>query len=289
MSEKPKVSILISTYGELAYTKRCLAELEETLAGKLDYEVLIIDDASKDDTPKFLKSLSPDSYRVFFNEENKGYAKNNNFLVREAKGDYLCFLNNGVFVKGDWLLPMLDVFETKKDVGMVGNVQRLEGSKKYDHMGVVFAPQGNPRHYGQGFYYRPFKGQVRKWSAVTAACCVCKSEVFFELGGFDEIFVNGCEDVDLCLRMGQEGLAHYVVHDSVVEHVRCASAGRLDNNTQNESLLNDRWRKEIAESYIQKDTFLHASWYIVRSILRPQSADFKLFFECILILLIKRK
>ena len=63
MSEKPKVSILISTYGELAYTKRCLAQLEETLAGKLDYEVLIIDDASKDDTPKFLKSLSTDSYQ----------------------------------------------------------------------------------------------------------------------------------------------------------------------------------------------------------------------------------
>ena len=285
MNEKPKVSILISTYGELAYTKRCLAQLEETLAGKLDYEVLIIDDASKDDTPKFLKSLSTDSYRVFFNEENKGYAKNNNFLAREAKGDYLCFLNNDVFVKGDWLLPMLDVFETKKDVGMVGNIQRLEGSKKYDHMGVVFAPQGNPRHYGQGFYYRPFKGQVRKWSAVTAACCVCKSEVFFELGGFDEIFVNGCEDVDLCLRMGQEGLAHYVVHDSVVEHVKGASEGRKKFNDRNSEKLLYRWGSSILKKEAIKDQRIHAWTYFYRGLTRPWSINIAKLWEAIQILI----
>ena len=46
---------------------------------------------------------------------------------------------------------MVEVFKEKKDAGVVGNVQKLAFTKKFDHMGVVFAPQGNPRHYGQGF------------------------------------------------------------------------------------------------------------------------------------------
>ena len=78
----PSVSVIISVFGQLQYTKRCLAQLEETLAGELDYEVLIIDDASKDGTVEFLKDLG-EGYRVFFNEENQGFAKNNN-LVSEA-------------------------------------------------------------------------------------------------------------------------------------------------------------------------------------------------------------
>ena len=73
----PKVSIIISVFGQLQYTKRCLAQLEETLAGKLDYEVLIIDHASKDGTVDFLKELG-EGYRIFFNEENQRFAKNNN-------------------------------------------------------------------------------------------------------------------------------------------------------------------------------------------------------------------
>ena len=91
---------------------------------------------------------------------------------------------------------------------MVGNAQKLAGSRRYDHMGVVFFSQGNPRHYGQGFLHRPFKGEVRKWSAVTAACCVASRERFLEFDGFDEVFLNGCEDIDLCLRMSEGGLIH---------------------------------------------------------------------------------
>ena len=108
-------------------------QLEKTLLGKISYEVLIVDDGSTYGTKEFLLTL-PFPYRVFFNETNKGYAKNNNYAAREAKGEFICFLNNDVFVQGNWLLPMIEVFQTKKMVGMVGNVQRLANSIKYDHM-----------------------------------------------------------------------------------------------------------------------------------------------------------
>ena len=269
----PSVSVIISVFGQLQHTKRCLAQLEETLDGKLDYEVLVIDDASKDGTVEFLKGLG-ERYRVFLNEENQGFAKNNNRGAREARGEYLCFLNNDVFVQGDWLRPMLRVFDEKDDVGIVGNVQKLAGSRRYDHMGVVFSPQGKPRHYGQGFFHRPFKRQVRQWSAVTAACCLANRAKFLEIGGFDEIFLNGCEDIDLCLRMSEAGLVHYVVHDSVVEHVKCSSEGRKIHNKRNTGILLDRWIDRLIPIQISNDRALYKKTILLGFLARPWKIKF---------------
>ena len=280
----PQVSILISVYGELACTRKCLERLERTLRGRVEYEVLIVNDASKDGTADFLDGLRK-PYRIFHNREKQGFARNNNRIAGEAKGDYLCFLNNDVFVDDDWLVPMLAVFESKEKVGMVGNVQRLAGSRRFDHMGVVFAPQGNPRHYGQGFWHRPFKGEVREWSAVTAACCLAKREVFLELGGFDEAYLNGCEDVDLCLRMTEAGLAHFVVHDSVVEHVKGASEGRKLKNEENARMLQEKWGGCIRARQAISDRIAHARTYLFRGLTRPWSVNFGKFVEAVGILL----
>ena len=146
MRTEPEVSILISTYDQLALTRRCLKALEATLSGKLSYEILLVDDASSDETAEYLGNLGG-PHRVFLNDERKGFAANNNFAASQAKGMYLCLLNNDVFVKGDWLLPMLELLKDDEGAGMIGNVQKLHRTGRYDHMGIVFSPQGVPRHY----------------------------------------------------------------------------------------------------------------------------------------------
>ena len=81
----PKLSILISVYGQADKLKHCLSCIQRTLSGQIHYEVLIIDDASVDGATHFIESLAS-THRVFFNQKNKGFAKNNNFLARKAKG-----------------------------------------------------------------------------------------------------------------------------------------------------------------------------------------------------------
>ena len=180
---------------------------------------------------------------------------------------------------------MIEVFKQKENVGVVGNVQRRAGTKMFDHMGVVFGPQGNPRHYGQWFKKKAFGGEVKKWSAVTAACCVLKREIFLEINGFDEIFINGCEDVDLCLRFNRKGYDNYVVHDSVVDHVKGATDGRKRYNDRNSEILQNRWGPEIRAIESVNDQVLHAQNYIHRGIVRPFSTNFWKWFEAILIYL----
>jgi O-antigen biosynthesis protein len=284
MRQEPEVSILISVFEQLPLTRRCLKALENTLDEKLSYEVLLVDDASRDGTPEYLRTLS-EPCRVFFNDERKGFAANNNFAASQAKGKYLCLLNNDVFVEGDWLLPMLNVLRTRENVGMVGNVQKLDRNGRYDHMGVVFSPQGSPRHYGQGYFHRPFQGETREWSAVTAACCVCGKETFDRLNGFDETYLNGCEDIDLCLRMSQLKLRHYVVHDSVVRHVKGATPGRKLCNDRNTRILLERWGKEIRSRQSVGDQLPHALTYLFRGLTRPWVCHGGKLLEALLIAL----
>jgi GT2 family glycosyltransferase len=278
----PKVSFIISVFDQLDYTKKCLRCVERTLQDKLAYEILIVDDCSNQETINYLRTLQT-PHHVIFNSEKKGFAKNNNLAASQAKGEYLCLLNNDVFVEGDWLLPMIQVFQEKEKVGVVGNVQKLAFTNRFDHMGIVFGPLGNPRHYGQWFKDRKFRGEVKKWSAVTAACCLVRRKGFLELGGFDEIYINGCEDVDLCLRFNQQGLFNYVVHDSVVLHVKGASEGRKRFNDQNSEILLERWGSGIKANESVTDQILHAKNYIYRGIIRPFSTNFFKWVEALLI------
>ena len=278
-----QVSILISTKDQVALTKKCMDCLRETLGDSLSYEVLIANDGSVDGTAEYLQNL-PGDCRVFHRDHCHGFAKNNNWLAREARGEHLLFLNNDAFVKGNWLIPMLDTFDKYPKVGFVGNVQKLSGSRRYDHMGVVFSPLGNPRHYGQGFFHRPFKGQVRKWSAVTAACCLIKRELFIEQGGFDEQFLNGCEDMDLCIRLNRAGYSHYVVHDSVIDHVKGATTGRKDRNKENFALLMQKWGDGIRKNESVHDSFLHARTYLYRPLFKPFGTNIIKLFDAFLII-----
>jgi GT2 family glycosyltransferase len=278
----PKVSILISARDQLSLTRKCIQCLTNTLTDSISYEVLIVNDGSRDGTEEYLKAL-PSKFRIFHRKVSHGFAKNNNWLAREAVGEYLLFLNNDAFVKGDWLGPMLQVFELKEKVGLVGNVQKLHGSNRFDHMGVVFSPHGNPRHYGQGFFTNSFKGEIKRWSAVTAACCLIRRELFLEHGGFNEEYLNGCEDVDLCLRLNRAGYHHYVAHESVIDHIKGATTGRKDRNEENFDLLMEKFGDDIRKNESVHDRILHAKTYLFRILFKPFGVNLFKYTHALLI------
>jgi GT2 family glycosyltransferase len=271
MSTIPETSILISAFEQLDLTKRCLEDIRTTLDGKIAYEVILVDDASSSQTREKLESLLKPPHKLLLNRSPRGFGHNNNLAAKEAAAPFLCLLNNDVFVQGDWLAPMLRVFQDYPDAGMVGNLQRRQDNNLYDHMGIIFAPEGKPRHFGQHFKTHPFKEKVREWSAVTAACCVCRRETFLGLGGFDEIFINGCEDVDLCLRMAGAGYKNYVAHDSEVIHIKGATEGRKTHNTRNAEILSQRWGVSIRANQSIRDQRLHAWTYLGRFLAKPVS------------------
>ena len=112
-----------------------------------------------------------------------------------------------------------------------------------DHTGIVFNCKGKPEHdTARG----PDLTACRPVAALTGACFGIRRAVWQRLGGFDDGYVNGCEDVDLCFRARQQGLVNYVARRSVVRHHVSASAGRKLRDEQNTARLVRRWRHVIA-------------------------------------------
>jgi len=262
---RPVVSFVIPAYNCLALTRNCLKSLEQTV-GDRPWEAIVVDDCSTDGTAEFLTALPP-PYRVLRNETKSSFADSNNRAATVARGEFLCLLNNDTVLTPGWFEPMLDAFERFADAGVVGNVQRNPRTGRYEHMGMVFS---NRRHLcvGRYFPFKPFRGYT-KWRAVSGACCLIRRSVFLQAGGFDATFVNGCEDMDLCLRLGQAGYQHYVAADSVIYHYVSSSEGRRDFEQQNKQRLLERWGEPLQRALTPRDRLLYGANYVLRLLCRP--------------------
>lgn len=221
-----------------------LASLHASLPRDLRYEVILADDASTDDTRSWLASLDDAHVQFILNERNQGYAKTNNLAVQQAKGRYLGLLNNDLLFEPGWFEPMLAALDAVGlDAGIVGNVQYRVIDKGLDHAGVVLTPRGQFDH----IRVEPVEAlKPIPVYVATGACMLMRRADFDAVGGFDEAFVNGCEDIDLCLKMRQLGMQIYVAPDSRILHHVSLSRSRVSlQNEKNSQYLYGKWRKEI--------------------------------------------
>lgn len=273
MSSAPAISILMAVFNRLDLTRLCLPTLERSLAG-IDHEIIIVDDGSTDGTRDFLRSL-PSPYRVVLNEDKGNFAINNNRAAALARAATLCLLNNDTELPSGWLEPMLDVLRRRPDAGLVGNVQKIPASGRYDHFGILFPDSLTPLHYGQHLRSRPpeITGRASRWGAVTAACVVVEKSVFDSVGGFDPAYVNGGEDIDLCLRLHARGRWHYVAHDSEILHHKGSSPGRKNHNDANLVRLKAAHGDYLRRVLVPRDARLAARSYLRAALAAPRRVN----------------
>ncbi|MBK8858385.1 MAG: glycosyltransferase family 2 protein [Opitutaceae bacterium] len=239
-----QVSFIIPLYNCLPLTRACVASLQATLPAGLEHEIILVDDGSNDGTREWLQTLST-PFRTLLNERNLGYAGANNRAAAHARGECLFFLNNDLVLLPGWFEPMHAILRTRPEAGLVGNVQLHAGSGAIDHTGVYFNHQGKPVHDTT----RPWPARLsgcRSVAAMTAACFGIRRDLWNRLEGFDPEFINGCEDIDLCLRARAAGNRNYVSLRSRVRHHISQSPGRKQHDEQNTLRLFLRWRDEIA-------------------------------------------
>lgn len=250
-------SIVIPVFNKAGFTKRCLETLQPTLEGAGDGEVIVIDNASTDETPDVLRAFP--WARVVRNERNAGFAGANNQGAALARGRFLVLLNNDTQAFPGWLAHMLATVR-EPGVGAVG-ARLLFPEMTVQHAGVVVAPVFFSKIPFYAFhlnYKRPANDPRvtvrRDVAAVTGACLVTPRELYLKLGGLDEIFWNGYEDVDYCFKVRREGLR--VVYDgaATVYHFESQSgAQRFRRTLWNSSVLLARWGGAIADDAVLQD------------------------------------
>jgi GT2 family glycosyltransferase len=149
----------------------------------------------------------------------------NNWAARLTEGAVLFFLNNDTeFVGGsDGLLREMYARARGPEVGAVGCVLLYEDGRRIQHAGVHLVPGGMATHLYAGADFAtvmaggdtaawPYSiAETREFSAVTAAAVMVRRECFEAVGGFNEAFIIGGGDVDLCLRLRDAGYATLMV------------------------------------------------------------------------------
>jgi len=188
-------------------------QLLESLTVDPDFELVLVDNGSTDQT-----RLMDVAVR---NNINRGFAVACNQGARYSSGDVLIFLNNDTIVSVDWLPPLR---EALVDADIAGP--------------KLVYPDGEPQSFGISVDFSRPPGleavNLRtdlnigsyEVAAVTGACLAIRRGLFERLGGFDEGFWNGYEDVDLCLRAKAVGARIVFEPRSVVTHLESQSDRR---------------------------------------------------------------
>lgn len=224
-----------------------LTSLRATLPAGLAHEVIFIDDGSTDGTRDWLATLGSPPFRVVLNERNLGYAVSNNRGAAGATGEFLALLNNDLILQPGWLEPMLEAHAALgARAGLIGNVQRDARTGIVDHAGLEINVTGKPTHI------RALPPTISRWlrpirpiPAVTGACLLVERALWQQLGGFDEGFHNGGEDIDLGFRARATGRINAVALRSVIRHHVSSSPGRKTRDEENSYRLARRWCDEF--------------------------------------------
>lgn len=235
-----RCSIVIPVHNKAALTRQCLDAIYEHPPAA-DHEILVVDDASTDETAEMLAGYG-DAVRHVRLEQNSGFATACNTGAEAAEGDRLVFLNNDTIAQPGWLDALVG-YADRTGAPVVGS-KLLFPDGTVQHAGVVFGFQGDPLHLYAGCPAdHPAVNKSRRFQSVTAACMLVRRDAFEQAGGFDTGFHNDLEDVDLCLRLGQLGHEVHYCHESVLYHLESASRGQSQSGRPSPSarVYRERW------------------------------------------------
>jgi len=255
-SDKPLISIIIPTKGNVKLLKSCIESIE-TRSSYKNYEILVIDNGNnKEKAKKYLNGLK---HKVLVYDKPFNFSRINNFAVTSTRGEYSIFLNDDTeVISQDWMECMLE-HSAKSNVGAVGALL-FYPNDTIQHAGVLIGIGGITSHAFEGLPrndqgYKGLVQTVRECSAVTGACLMIKKSLFEQVGGFDENLAYSFNDVDLCLRLREKGYSIIYTPHAQLYHHGTASRPYTEDNAEIRYFVK-RWHDLILKGDPYYDTTL---------------------------------
>lgn len=242
MSLSPKVAVVILNWNGRKHLEQFLPSV--TAATYANYEVIVADNGSKDDSLSFLQMKYRDIKTIQF-KENYGFARGYNEALKQVSADYYVLLNSDVEVKPDWLEPMVELLEKDRSIAACQpKILSWNNKHLFEYAGAAggwLDEYGYPFAKGRVFdICEEDKGQYDQCEPIfwaSGAALFIRPAVFHAVKGFDEYFFAHQEEIDLCWRIQLAGYKIYSCPASIVYHV---GGGTLPKGNSLKTYLNFR-------------------------------------------------
>lgn len=230
-----KLSVIIVSYNVKQYLEQCVLSVMKAACG-IDYEILIVDNASTDGTTGYMKRHFPrrdfPQLHVMANKENIGFGRANNEALRNAGGEYILFLNPDTLLSEHTLSDCLSFMDRHSEAGVLGvRMLHPDGTFALESRRGLPTPFAAccklfgltkvfPKSKWFGQYYMQYLDEhaVCPIWVVSGACMMARRSVLLKVKGFDDRFFMYGEDIDLSYRITKMGLQNYYLPTPIIHY-----------------------------------------------------------------------
>jgi N-acetylglucosaminyl-diphospho-decaprenol L-rhamnosyltransferase len=224
-----ELSIIIVNWNTREMLRQCLEAVYGTVVG-LDYEVWVVDNASRDGSAAMVREAFPRA-QVIVNNENLGFARANNQALEKCSGRYMLLLNSDAYLTNGAVDALVQALEADFRAGIAG--ARLvcpdgRAQRSYGRLPSLLGEVGSLLGLDKWKQGRGEKGEgrrVKEVGMVSGACILVRRAMLDEIGLLDERFFMFSEEVDLCKRASMAGWKVVHVAGAIVVHVGGGSSG----------------------------------------------------------------
>lgn len=265
-----RVSIIIPNYNGRQFLDTCLDALQRQTYPQELIEVILVDDASTDDSVAYVREHHP-QVKVVELSRNSGLAAGCNAGARAAEGDLLVMLNNDTEPEPGWIAALVEAAEADPKTGAVASKMLLFDRRDTLHnAGDVMGADGIPRNRG---VWEIDRGQYDQDTRVFGGCgggVAYRRAAWEAAGGFDERLFMYLEDVDLAWRLQLLGWqARFAPNARLYHHLSATGGGVLASYYTGRNTM---WviAKDMPGPLIRKHRgrIMRAQWRVARDALR---------------------
>ncbi len=234
------LSIIIVTWNSRRDLELCLPSIRSGCVTH-SCEVILIDNASRDDSVSYARQVLPD-VKVIANTENAGFARANNQGFRIATGRYVCLLNPDTVVHAGALDTLITWMDAKGDETWACGPGLANGDGTPQRTGVRFPSLWNlfvealfldrlfPRSLIFGAHRQLYAQGTgpREVDFVQGSCLMIRGSAVRSVGGLDEEFFMYFEETDWCKRCAGRGGRIFLVPTACVTHFGGGTVGHYD-------------------------------------------------------------
>ncbi len=243
----PIISFVILSWNVKEYLENCLSSI--TLYCQIEHEIIIVDNASTDNSVTYIKNKFP-SVIIIANKENKGFAKANNQGFSIAKGEFIFILNPDTLLYQNTVEGLLNTIRKSDKENIIA-----VGPKTYNHDGTIQKTCARiPNSLSSTLllecfrmYKIPFIGKfietkllypysydkVLSVKAISGSAILIRAQSLKKIGGFYPSYLHCGEDLELCYRITKIGQLIYTPEAEIIHFGGKSSEQEYDRVTEN--------------------------------------------------------